>query len=212
MSKIVKLYIIRHSTSLANALNSMYPASDELMFKCYNAPLAPTGYELIINTRSKKQEYAVDFIMSSPMKRAIQTCLLTYNNVEIKMPIYLVSLLLEFDKYPDCEGTPIKNIMSDPDLLAYKNFDKLNMEYFWNGNPNAHNGFWWDYEFRHDIANRMQKFRELLCEEKFSGKTIAVYTHSGVFGGLFNTNVHNYQGVYVEYDQSKNSFSDVTYI
>ena len=210
--KVVTVYLTRHAESTAhrNGVNPQPNLKGEMTF--INAGLSSVGYEQIIKTRQSKLEKigTADYIFCSPLKRAMQTCLLTYNETNVNCPIYLMSLLTEFDKTPECEGVPVISILKDPELMTYKNSALINLDYFWLYNDNNKvTGEWYNNTFRWDLYNRISKFFEFMKLDKFTGKVIHVYSHAGFIGNVNNIKrgINNYQTVKVVYNQETANYA-----
>jgi broad specificity phosphatase PhoE len=207
MSNTVIIYFTRHAESIANR-NSARPHPNLKPHAFLDATLSGNGYAQVIENRAKKLEQIgkADFIFCSPLKRAIQTCLLTYNTNQIDSNIYLLPLLMEFDKTFECEGVPVPQLLSDPELLTYENSTKLNCDYFWTSNPNKTTGEWYNLDFRYNLHGRIEQFFQLLKNKEFTNKTLHVYSHAGFIGNIpgFNQNIHNYHTVKVTFNQDTN--------
>ena len=114
-----------------------------------------------------------------------------------------MALLTEFDKTPECEGVPIPILLKDAELMTYKNSRQMNFDFMWKNNPYKTTGEWYHVSFRWDLYERIKKFFEFMKDDRFSGKTVHVYTHGGFVGNIpsINTGIYNYQTVKLEYNQ-----------
>lgn len=200
MNNNTVIYFTRHAESIANR-NGQYPNPNLKPHAFTDAPLSGHGYAQVIENRYKKLEHlgVADYIFCSPMKRAMQTCLLTYNNINVDANIYLTSLLIEFDKYPDCEGRPVTQIITDPELMTYNNSNKINLDYFWTDNPHQITGEWYEPGFRYNLHHRIALFFNIFKDDKFTNKVVHVYSHAGFIGNIpeFNRSIANYNTVKV---------------
>lgn len=209
----VTLYFTRHAQSLSNQLASKMPeniTSDDFI----DCGLSPDGLDSVVYWRNKKLGAIkdCDYIFSSPLKRCLQTALMTYNKTSVTVPIYVMSLLTEFDKYADCVGRPIASIQRDLDLVAYANFGQLDFNKFFMEYNNCDPLEWYALSFRYDLHGRLAKLREFFCCEQFTGKKIHVFSHGGVIGNLCHSGIVNYQTVKMVLNQTTGDFISVEFI
>lgn len=203
--QVTTLFFTRHSQSLSNQLGSpsTIPANiqpDDFI----DCGLSPDGLDNVVYWRNKKLAAVgpCDFIFTSPLKRCIQTTLMTYNKTVVTGPIYVMSLLTEFDKYADCVGRPVADIKRDLDLIAYANYSKLDFNQYLMEYNTSQRDDWFAMPFRYDLHGRIAKIREFFCRPQFTGKKVHVFSHGGVIGNLCGQSVVNYQTVKIVLDQS----------
>jgi len=209
----VTLYFTRHAQSLSNQLASkmLSNISPDDFIDC---GLSPEGLDSIVYWRNKKLDTIkeCDYIFSSPLKRCLQTALMTYNKTSLEMPIYVMSLLTEFDKYADCVGRPVLDIKRDLDLVAYNNFKNLDFDTFFMDYNNCNKSEWFSLSFRYDLHGRLSKLRDFFSESQFTGKKIHVFSHGGVIGNLCNKGIINYQTVKMVLNQDTKNFISCEFI
>lgn len=207
--KIVTCLLTRHGQSTSN-YQSEHPNPNVSLEKFRNAGLSPYGMDSISYWRNDKLSKMgnIDYIFTSPLKRAIETCLLTHIHSANK-PVYVMSLLTEFGG-GDSEGDYVHNIKTDVDIITFPNYNKLEFDkYFWVDNPHQASGIWWEVSFRDDLYNRMNKFKEFLKNPEFTNKSIAMYAHGGIFGALLGIGAYNYQTTKFKYNQETGEIFEV---
>jgi broad specificity phosphatase PhoE len=200
------VFFTRHAESCAN-INRDYPLD---LF--HNSLLSPQGIEDVVLNRVNKLNKIghYDFIMTSPLTRSIQTCLMTHNITKVNGNIFVLPLLTEFDKYPDCNGDFIDIMKRNTNIIMYKNSDKLDYDsFFWDFNPNKKGGNWWNYEWRYNLHERINNFKKLINNPMFEDKTILVYTHSGFISQTFGQGVHNYHTIKSIFDGKTFTIVDI---
>ncbi len=212
--KIVTIYLTRHAESTAN-YNSKFPNENIPSEKFKNSGLSPYGLDSVVYWRNQKLEQMnnVDYIFTSPLKRALETCLMTYNVKNINKPIYVLSLLTEFCENIDCEGDKIPDIKTDLDIACYINSCNLDFDkYFWLNNPNKDTGDWSKLDFRYDLYGRTDNFFELIKNDDFTDKTIAIYAHGGIVSSFLKIGAENYQTFKFKFNQVTGEKFDLEYL
>jgi broad specificity phosphatase PhoE len=189
-----KLYLIRHAESTANLYKKIYKQSgyiipeSDIIYE--DALLSINGIEQIINNRTFFEklinENKIDYIFCSTMRRAIQTCLLTFNKINLsylKKTVFCTSLLNEFGDSIENTNKSIDVINSDPNIFCYTNFKQLDFNTY-----KAYNG-----KFKkNNINERVNEFCKLI-NEFFYDKSILVFTHWGFIITLTNKTINNYE-------------------
>ena len=211
---MITIFFTRHSISTRN----LYDSNGEPQLSFVNdttfrdTALCPDGIERVIQMRGKTREKmgAVDAILTSPLKRCIQTTLLTYQDMKEKSvyPIHVMSLLTEYSYGPDSAGVPMNQLNSDPDVFSYRHFPSLNFNYFMEGyqsqfhpKPLLLNGSgmeWCVLDYRMN-PERTRWFFEFL-KKHFRGKKIHVVTHSLFIRSVLGYIPDNYETLKVVYD------------
>src|SRR5258706_8103611 len=142
LSNHVKIYLIRHAQSTANFYAQKILGDDNYIFgsnvnrlhedqKFINAGLSPMGFQSVITQRESllKKINDADILFCSPIKRSLQTCLLTYQSQQLNQNIYLLSLLTEFGDSLENNGVFIDVIQQDPDIISFDHSKKCDYTY-----------------------------------------------------------------------------------
>ena len=208
-TKQVTIILVRHAESTANYyIREINKAEKICVPQFRNAGLSPKGFEAVIQSRHNLNVIPVDYILCSPLKRALQTCLLTYNtDSDFNNHIHVCPLIMEHHNYIENKGIEVSEIQSDPDIMCYKNFSKLEWDrYFWFGltEPKIK---WWKYNFRNNIEQRIQLFKDMLKDPMFTDKIIMVYTHWGFINKLLGICPENYESIVITFDQDSGDIS-----
>lgn len=224
---IVNIKIIRHGYSTANEyteINSMNPTS--AIYR--NAGLSDKGIEIIEkNKKQLKSRLAdADIILTSPLKRAIQTALLIYDTpLPPNLKIRIVPIFSEIGNLIENKGVSRKEIMSDPNLNKYTNFNKLDLS------DNLDNLFYYDYGWKNQydrnvdynqftiipnspdtwtelnspiLSNcdlRLVAIKNFLASNIFSGKKIIIFSHCDLIRCLIGKCPDNLGIVNFKYNQ-----------
>lgn len=211
---MITIFFTRHSKSTRN----LYDANGQPNINFVNdttfrdTALCPDGIEKVIEIRGKLKEKMgkIDAILTSPLKRCIQTTLLTYQDVKEKTvyPIYVMSLLTEYSYGPDSLGVPMNQLKSDPDIFSYRHFPSLDFQYFLEGYESKHHetpmlysgsGLEWcilDYRMNPERSRWFFDFLKI----HFMGKKIHVVTHSLFIHRILGVIPDNYETIKVFYD------------
>lgn len=217
MVGIVMLYLTRHGESIGNYYHtnsSQKPhlRQDYLIRKHESSfALTPNGIMDILKRKENKLNLVnnVDYIFTSPLKRAIQTCLYTHTRMDY--PIYVLSLITEYDSI----GEKIENIKKDVDLFCFQNFENIDFNTYF-GAYNRHHPFgeWWKHEFicQENLPRRINLFKEFLKNPLFTNKTLSFYTHAGFILGIFGICVNNYDTIRVCFNQETGTFFDAYFM
>jgi broad specificity phosphatase PhoE len=210
---MITLFLTRHAKSTRNYYDekTTLNMNDSIFRDC---ALCPEGIESIIKNRERLQGKIgnVDIILTSPMKRCIQTTLATYESKNQKInPIYVMPLITEFGNGYDSMGKTMNEICTDPDIFEYKHFPALDFERFFSEgmsssiHNNMNNLSWTNVKFLMD-ESRIGKFLSLL-KDKFVGKRIHAFSHSGFIRKLTGCSLHNYQTICVTINTENNILS-----
>jgi broad specificity phosphatase PhoE len=201
-SNYTTVYLTRHAKSTRNYYDQhnidFLKIPDDVFL---DTSLCPEGIESVIMKRKllRNKIGPVDIIFTSPMKRCLQTTLLTFEDiVQQRIPgIYVMPLLTEIGTSTDCIGKHRKEIIQDPDIFEYKHYPALNFKkYFNEGIPNTEN--WINPSFLLN-TQRTQQFLKFV-QTHFFGKTIHVFTHSGFIYHLLGKIVDNYETICIKID------------
>jgi len=210
---MITIYFTRHSKSCRNLYDSngcppIYGVSD---YTFRDTSLCPDGIEKVIVKRNKLREKMgdIDAIITSPLKRCIETALLTYQNVKQPIqPIFVMPLVMEYGNTHDCLGVPMKQIFNDPDIFSYRHFMSLNFQYFMEGfrssvfpeqlyfHPESMEWSVLDYRMN---PLRSEWFFDFL-RIYFQGKKIHVITHGMFIYSILGFIPDNYQTIKVDYN------------
>jgi broad specificity phosphatase PhoE len=190
--KTVNIKLIRHGESTANVYSKKngHPPQDK---KYRDAYLSPQGISDIISKHSIIIEKFgnPDYIFCSPLTRAIQTFLYTYEgesfNNNFRPQIFLLPLVSEIgDNLIENQGRSKYDLQNDARINNFSKFSEINFkenfyyDYGWkiSGVPNQ---YWFNNApllNQSNIRNRMRFFKELLSNPIFTGKNIVIFTHS----------------------------------
>ncbi len=214
----VTIYLVRHAESTANCYKAnmgnspdysgVLPDIDyvrkENLF--INASLSAEGFKQIFN-KYKLPMHAInaDFIFCSPIKRAIQTALLTYYDMDLDdKPIHILPLITEFGESPENIGVSQAKQQNDPEIICYKNYACIDWDqYFWQGNTpeNKQSGEWWNESFRLNINKRISDLKIILSHQQFKNKSVILFTHYAFIKEFTGEKKGNYKMVEAKYDQ-----------
>lgn len=211
---MITLYFTRHSISCRNLYDSIgQPSLHDVNVTTFrDTSLCPDGIERVTRKRDEKRKKMgeVDAIISSPLKRCIETTLLTYQNVKDKSvyPIYVMPLVMEYGPGPDSLGVPMNQLCSDPDVFSYRHFPSLDFTYFMEGFRSQHypsemqfNRYtmeWSILDYRMN-PQRSEWFFDFL-RTHFRGKRIHVVTHSLFIYSIIGHIPDNYDTIKMEYN------------
>ncbi len=201
--KIVTIYLTRHAQSTWNYIHANGIQIDNAKMK--NSALSTSGFESIVLHRQSKLKHNIDYIFTSPLKRAIETCLLTYNTVDTKNPIYVTPFLVEHSDTIDCAGISVDEMKTDVDILTYRNYKKLDYETYF---PKDENKDWSNINFRMDSDKRVADFLKILSSDKFTNKTVGVFSHHNFIAHFTGLYIENYKTIRFKYDQDTHAIFD----
>ncbi|ARF08806.1 hypothetical protein Catovirus_1_856 [Catovirus CTV1] len=210
MSRIVTITIIRHSKSIANEYYDKFGkwAKDEIY---RNAVLSDKGIQDIKLLKSNIVNYIhhnigdPDYILISPLKRAIQTGLLILEDVYIPHnKIWITPIVTEIGNLIENKGVLIENTINDNDITSLKKFKLISFH----NNPETfffYNNGWktkfmdgWELDdskitniqnidswinlddglnILSDAEKRKIAFFDMISNIKFSGKNILIFSH-----------------------------------
>jgi broad specificity phosphatase PhoE len=177
-----------------------------------DTPLCPEGIENIIYNRKQLRNTmgAVDVIFTSPLKRCIETTLLSYQDVNTSsfQPIHTMSLLMEYSKGAESIGVPMSQMKNDPTVFCYRHYPSLDYRYFMEGfhsnhypsnlGFNEHTLEWTILDYRSN-HQRTKWFFDFV-RTRFRGKRIHVVTHSMFMYSFLGFIPNNYETVRVLYN------------
>lgn len=149
----MKLYVMRHGQIDWNVL--------EKIQGCTDIELNETGLQQAENAKQKFNEYEIDLIFCSPLKRAKKTAEIV--NQDKKVPIICEKKIVErnFGYLEGMTNSEIKDIMKKKD--------------FWNYQANIKNK---NVESISEICDRVWGFLEEI-KEKYQDKNVLLVTHGG---------------------------------
>jgi len=167
-----------------------------------NAGLSVNGFQQVFDKKGSILDVVKDsdIIITSPIKRAMQTCLLTYNDYLIDKSVYVMPLVTETSDSVENKGIWLPHIINNPDTICYRNSDKLDYKYFWFSNYNAK---WWCSSFRNNVDYRIKEFKKFLKQPEFTNKQVTIYTHWGFINCLTGLDIKNYDYVKLVYNQDE---------
>ena len=211
--KMITLFLTRHAKSTRNYYDEKINSKgiNESIFR--DCAVCPQGIESIIKNRNQLQSKIghVEVIMTSPMKRCIQTSLATYETKPYQIPrIHVLPLLTEFGNRYDSMGRSMNEICMDPDIFEYKYFSALEFERFFSEGMSNNmdvmtNLSWTHVNFLLDDS-RITKFIHVL-KKNFIGKRIHAFTHHGFIKRLIGYDADNYQTICVMMDTQREVLS-----
>jgi broad specificity phosphatase PhoE len=184
-----------------------------------DASLCPDGIEKVIMKRDdlRNKMGEIDVIITSPLKRCVQTTLLTYQNIQDKSiyPIYVMPLVMNYSANPDSLGIPMSQLCSDPDIFSYHNYPALEFKYFMEGFSSQYfpSSFGFNpYTMEWSISDyRMNPHRSEwffdFVRTHFRGKRIHVMTHSQFIYSIIRYLPNNYETIKVEYNPDNGEFN-----
>jgi broad specificity phosphatase PhoE len=210
---MITIFFTRHSKSTRNLYDANgKPILNNVTDTSFrDTALCPDGIEKVIQKREilKEEMGVIDAILTSPLKRCVQTTLLTYQDVKDKSvyPIYVMSLLMEYCSGPDSTGVPMSQLCSDPDIFSYCHFPSLNFEYLLEGyqsknfskNELIDIGIEWcalDYRIN---TKRTKWFFEFI-KKHFLDRRIHVISHGLFIYSILGQIIDNYETVKVIYN------------
>ncbi len=171
--KITKFILLRHGESESNVLKIKAGGSNKY-------GLTKKGIKQCETVAKDLKNQKIDFIITSPIKRAKQTTEIV--NKELKLEVIENDLVKEYDfgKWNEC---------SEKDLLGksklYDEYRKLDY-----GKERYNFAFGGDGESRQDIEDRVRKFINEYTQ-KYSGKNILIVAHAGI-NAMFNRVINEY--------------------
>jgi len=233
--------LVRHGKSIANeykfkhghdAVESLNAAENNF----FNSGLSLMGYKSVLKhglnlwNKVETLEPQETLIVCSPIKRALQTCLLSLLSYASSASlfstpprIYVMPMVMEAGDTAENNGICIDALKTDPDIIlmiediyskmGWDETDEQNLldySYFYSGNtPKLPNHRWWDMSYRDNNAFRraheFESFLERRREDRGEGKgkqIIIVFTHWGFCHGLTReTDTKNF-GIESEEDKS----------
>ncbi len=174
--KITKFILLRHGESESNVLKIKAGGSNK-----YN--LTKKGIKQCEAVAKDLKNQEIDFIITSPIKRAKQTTEII--NKELKLKVTENNLVKEYD-FGKWNGCSEKDLLGKSEL--YDEYEKIKKS----GDSKKRYNFTFggDGESRQDIENRVRKFIDE-CVEKYSGKNILVVAHGGI-NAMFNRIINEY--------------------
>ena len=210
---MITIFFTRHSKSTRNLYDGngepILNNVTEMSFR--DTALCPDGIEKVIQKREKLKEElgVIDAILTSPLKRCVQTTLLTYQDVKDKSvyPIYVMSLLMEYSSGPDSTGVPMSQLCSDPDIFSYRHFHSLNFEYLIEGYQSKNfskNEFidigieWCALDYR--INTKRTKWFFEFIKKHFMDRRIHVISHGLFIHSVIGQIIDNYDTVKIIYN------------
>jgi broad specificity phosphatase PhoE len=204
MQKIVNVKIIRHSHSTANHFKDIHgynPTDDTYR----NSGLSGKGVDMINNGREKIKEKLgnSDIILLSPLKRAIQTFLLLYNDEQLNKKVRIVPIFSEMHNLIENKGVSRSVTKNDPDINKQRNFKLIDFtnsddalfyydfgwkkiyEEGWKNDPInrikiiSNIDTWQNLEPNgmYDIKTRIDMIKKFLSSKTFTGKNILIFSH-----------------------------------
>lgn len=227
--KIVTAIFIRHALSLANVFKKEHkknPTDNSYI----NSGLHEDGLKQISKNRDKIISHiqGYDVVITSPIRRAMQTCLLSLPEdfSKTKKYIYTCPLFSEMENLIENKGVSNDVIKVDEDVCSLPNFDKVSFYKFyyeygwktifhkgWKKNPALIQSIGllnnpWEGEINEtftDRENRVKLIKDFLSDNYFTGKKIVVFTHWGVIKALTGKVVNNLGIVKITFNQNTKS-------
>jgi len=150
----MRIYVIRHGETFENASNCLVGRID--------SDLTSEGINQASIVKDKFKDKKIDLIVSSPLKRCVETAKIISNN---RIKIELDDRLLGRD-HGEFTG-------------MHKS--KVNFDDYWNYNKNI------KYEQAENVVDLYNRVKELILslKEQYSDKNIILVTHSGVIRVMY---------------------------
>jgi broad specificity phosphatase PhoE len=172
---LTRLILIRHAQTSQNA-SGVISGKGDIALSEYGVDQAK-----LLSKRLATQ-YQVDYIYSSPLKRALETARIIAN--EIKLEITVDQNLVEFD-YGIFADKPISSMKKENSQDYFNMLEWLDTD---STSTNIRPDFP-SMESLDEIQKRIQKFTEMILKMHFS-KTVLAVTH----GGYLKMSVYKYVG------------------
>ena len=224
MPNTVDITFIRHAYSTANQYSKenggKRPKSKEYM----NAGLHEIGLDQI----KKQHDYIVskmsdyDIIITSPLRRAIETCLLLTDGFD--KPKYVCPLVSEIGNLIENKGKPKNSIKDEIQHLPnYENldFDPFFYEYGW---KNIYDDGWetdnskvhmitlsddpWDV-MSAEFLERIELLKRFLSSSLFTNKKILIVSHFNLIRKFTGKNLNNLDMIKVIFDQDNKTINKI---
>jgi broad specificity phosphatase PhoE len=176
------IYLTRHAESFTN-----WAGRADIR----NPKITPKGVESVEAKREKMMTGMTNtptVILCSPLKRCLETCLLSYEMCDECPKIYVMSILMEHNLEAENDGDEVEVIKTDPDLTKYKHFDKLNFNFMMYGNDCA---VWHDPKFRKNRLQRIESLWDFLSKVG-NIKSAHIFTHCGFIDRFLQRNIDNF--------------------
>jgi len=171
--KITKFILLRHGESENNVLKIKAGGSNKY-------GLTKKGVKQCEAVAKDLKNQEIDFIITSPIKRAKQTTEII--NKKLKLEVTENNLVKEYD-FGKWNGCSHQDLVGKDDL--YDKYIKLDY-----GKERYNFVFGGDGESRQDVEDRVRKFVNE-CTQKYSGKNILVVAHGGI-NAMFNRVINEY--------------------
>uniref|UniRef100_A0A6U5YYN4 Histidine phosphatase family protein n=1 Tax=Guillardia theta TaxID=55529 RepID=A0A6U5YYN4_GUITH len=169
------ILLIRHGLSVANTQKDVFFGSCDERF--IDAGLSPVGRRQAEALSPVLEAFKPDLILSSPMRRAIQTCMLALEGSPSSPPIVLHPTAMECaGEGHENEGRVVEQISQDVEFQCFAHWRKVNLQ-------EMPDGAWWEEERERikQAGGRKAQARSLVSWLKHrSERKIAVFTHWGL--------------------------------
>ncbi|MEA1937351.1 MAG: class I tRNA ligase family protein, partial [Patescibacteria group bacterium] len=174
--KITKFILLRHGESESNVLKVKAGGSNKY-------GLTEKGIRQCETVAKDLKNQKIDFIVTSPIKRAKQTTKII--NKELNLEVIENDLVKEYD-FGKWNGYSEEDLLGKSEL--YDEYEKIKES---GNNEERYNfAFGGDGESRQDVEKRVRKFINE-CARKYSGKNILVVAHGGI-NAMFNRIINEY--------------------
>lgn len=213
MSNIVKIKFIRHSHSTANEYYEKYGMPpDDPWYK--NAKLTSKGIDMVIQNKEKLLTALnnPDIILTSPLKRTVQTALLLYDKFNGK-EINLVPLVSETGEHVENKGAGLESLFNDAEVSKMPNFESVKFnDYYnagWNENRIIKQDLWNDDIKFNDINYRIKEFKKLMSDNRFTNKSVVIFSHRDLIYNLLGYNISNLDIISFTFNQDNGEINNV---
>lgn len=184
MTNIVNITFIRHAYSLANEYRSVHKKSaiDPLYA---DAKLSKKGFEQLENFDLLEDTIiSYDYVLVSPLKRAIQTCLSILPE-NFDKPVYICPLVSEIGNCIENKVSSKDDVFNDTDITRLPNFEKLIYTIDLPYDDPMYCGI------GSNESNRIHLFKNFLRRETFANKKLLIVCHYNFIKKLTGNRLDN---------------------
>ena len=217
--KYINITMVRHAQSLANIYKDTYGANPtDLSFT--NSKLSDLGKYQIEKTRDEiiKNIGSYDLILTSPLKRAIQTCQLVLQNDKINNR-YPSAIMAELGDHIENYFHSRKDTSIDSDITTLPNYDKI----IWNDNK-KYDLMWktnyykndarTDKRFYNDPVLRILLLKDFLANLNNGNNinNVLIFTHWVIIKELTGIDSDNLSTVKFRFNCTDQTIDNIEYI
>ena len=220
----INITMVRHAQSLANVYTEEHIGINATDPIYTDAKLSDFGKYQIESLREQIISKIGDdykLILTSPLKRAIQTCQLVLKNINTNDPKnkrHVCNLLAEVGDIVE-NRFDIKDTNNDYDILSLPNYDKIQ----WNGPMNNSSSLMKEMteNYKPDFSNDDKFYSDLVLRIKLIKKffnninninNILIFTHWGVIKELTDTSTGNLSMVKFRFNCNDQTIDNIKHI